>query len=85
MAGAGPIDPDQDPAARAGPGPPAGQLGERLAEHGDVVGGGVAAGVALAQHDRQRLTGALSAVVDEREQRMEAEGLVERWRGLFLV
>jgi len=38
----------------------AGELAQGLAQHGDVVGGGVAAGVARAQQHRQRFAGASS-------------------------
>jgi hypothetical protein len=51
-----------------------GDLGECRVEHGDVVGGGVAAGVAAAQRRGEELAG----VVAERQHGVIAEGLLER-------
>jgi hypothetical protein len=45
VCGSGRVDPDQDLAPGAGSRPVVGQLPQRLAEDGDVVGGGVRAGV----------------------------------------
>lgn len=56
-------------------------LGQRLVEHGDVVGGGVRAGVAATQHTGEELAG----VVTERHQRVIAEGPLERRRSLLLL
>ena len=47
-----------------------GQLRQRLLGDGDVVGGGVGAGVAGPQHHRQGFPAALGPVVEERAQRM---------------
>jgi hypothetical protein len=55
--------------------------GPGLVEHGDVVGGGVRPGVAATQHPCQELAG----VVAEREQRVVAEGPLERRRRLLLL
>jgi hypothetical protein len=58
-----------------------GDLGEGLVEDGDVVGGGVRAGPALAQHTGEGLAG----VVQETQQRVEPEGLLPgAGRGLLL-
>ena len=62
------------------PGPVAGQLRSACADDGDVVGGGVRAGVARPQQHRQRLPGPVGAVVDERAQRVEPEPALERRR-----
>jgi hypothetical protein len=61
------------------------ELGQGVAQHGDVVGDGVGPGVAPPQQNRQRLPGALGSVVEERAQRMEAEPALERWGGLLLL
>ena len=42
-----------------------GELGERVLDHGDVIGSSVGPGVARAQPEHQRLTSALAIVVDE--------------------
>lgn len=57
-----------------------GDLGERGVEDADVVGGGVRAGVAWPEQPGQELPG----VVQERQDRMVAEGGLERRRGLLL-
>ena len=67
------------------PRPMSGQLRQRLPGDGDVVGGGVRPGVPGPQHHRQRLPGAVRAVVDERPQRMEPEPAFERGRRVFLL
>ena len=71
------VDPDQHLAPRAGPGPVARELGEGALDDGDVIGGGVRPGVrpgvAGAEQHRQRFPGPGGPVVDEREQRVEAE------------
>jgi hypothetical protein len=54
---------------RSGPG----ELAQRVPKHLNVVGGGVAAGVARTQQQRQRLAGAVRTVIDEHGQRVEAE------------
>ena len=58
-----------------------GDLGERLVEDGDVVGGGVRAGVAAAHPGGEELAG----VVAERQHRVVAEGLLERGCGLLFL
>jgi hypothetical protein len=50
-----------------------GQLGERVGEHADVVGGVVGRGPAGAQESGDRLAGAPGPVVEEGQQRMESE------------
>jgi hypothetical protein len=50
-----------------------------------VVGGGVGAGVPGSQQDRQRLTGAVRAVVAERPERVMPVPVFERRRRTFLV
>jgi len=75
---------DQDRSARPAAGQVSGQLRERGFEYGDVVGGGVGAGVSLTQHGRKRLAGAVLAMVEEGQQRMETETLLER-RGCVLL
>ena len=75
VGGAGAVDPDQDLPAGPVPGPVRRQLAQRGPDDGEVVGGGVGAGVARAQQRRQRLTGAGGAVVDERPQRVDARTL----------
>jgi hypothetical protein len=61
------------------------QLPQRGADHRDVVGGGVRAGVAAAQQHRHRLPGPGLTVVDERGQRVMPEPALERRRREFLV
>jgi len=58
-----------------------GDLGQASVQDRDVVGGGVAAGVAGPQDAGQGLVG----VVQEPEYRVIAEGMLERRRGLFLL
>jgi hypothetical protein len=59
-----------------------GQLGQGLVQHGDVVGGGVGAGVPGSQHPGQGLVG----VVQEAQQRVESVSAFEMGCGLvFLV
>jgi hypothetical protein len=82
---AGGVGAHQDLAAGAGPRSVPGQLAQRLAQHGDVVGGGVGAGVARAQQHRKRLTGAGRAVIDERPQWMVAKPALKRRRRALLV
>jgi hypothetical protein len=65
-----------------------GQLRQRQVQHRDVVGGGVGVRASRAQHRRQRLSTAavaVRAVVDERQQRVEAEGAFERGGGRLLL
>lgn len=59
----------------------AGYLADRLVDDGDVIGGGVAAGVAGPQRDRQRLF----RVVTPCRQRMKAIRLLERRGGADLL
>jgi len=77
VGGAGAIGPDQDrlvpPAVR--------QLRERPLQHQQVVGGGVAAGVARAQQAGQGLAG----VVQPRTERVIAEAALDVALGAFLV
>jgi hypothetical protein len=56
-------------------------LRQCLIEHGDVVGGGVAAGVARPQDRREELAGVVQPGTD----RVEPEGVLERRAGLFLL
>ncbi len=58
-----------------------GDLGERGVEDGDVVGGGVRSGVTRPELGGEEFAG----VVAEGEQRVVAEGVLERRRGLFLL
>ena len=60
-------------------------LTHRLAALGDVVGGGVAAGIARPEQDRERLAGAGGPVVGERPQRVVCEPALERRPGLVLL
>jgi hypothetical protein len=60
-------------------------LGERSPGDGDVVGSGVRTRVALAQQERQRLSGPCLAVVGKGEQRVEPEPAFERRRRVFLI
>jgi hypothetical protein len=62
-----------------------GQLAQGGADDGDVVGGGVRAGVAAAQQHRHRLPGPGLAVIEERAQRVMPEAAFERRRGLLLL
>ena len=61
------------------------QLFERRTHHRDVIGRGVAARVARAQHHRQRLAGALAAVIGEHPQPVMAEPALERRCRVLLV
>jgi hypothetical protein len=81
MRAPGAIDADQHVLARPAP---AGQLGQRGAQHGDVVDDGVRAGVARPQQERQGLPGALLPVVEERPQWVEDEAALERRCGGLL-
>ena len=83
VAGPGPVGTDQDPATGPAAGPVPGQLGQRLAGHGDVVGFGVRPGVPRPQHHRQRLPDALGPVVEEGAQRVVPEPALERRRRLL--
>ena len=58
-----------------------GDLRDRRGQDGDVVGGGVRAGVPGAQHQRERLLGVLAP----HPERVVAEPLLERDRGPFLL
>jgi hypothetical protein len=58
-----------------------GDLSQGLVEHGDVVGSGVRPGVARPQRGGEELPG----VVQECQQRVVAEGVLERRRGLLLL
>ncbi len=60
---------------------PSGDLGDRLTQDLDVVGGGVGAGVPGPQLDREHLGG----VVTPHPERVEAERLLERDVSLFLL
>ncbi len=82
---AGGVGADEHLATRADARSRAGELAQRVAQHRQVVGGGVGAGVARSQRDRQRLAGAVGAVVDKRAQRVEAEATLERRPGVLLV
>jgi len=64
---AGAVGAGQDAASGRGAGAVAGQPGQRVTDHRDVVGGGVGPGVARPQQHRKRFTGAVGAVVDERD------------------
>ena len=61
------------------------QLGQGQTSGGDVVGGGVATRVAGPQQAGDRLSGSFTAVVDEREQRVVAEGLLPGRGGVFFL
>ena len=69
------------------PSPPQvfGQLGQGELGGGDVVGGGVGAGVAGPQQRGHRLSGTGLAVVDERDERVMAEGLLPGRGGVLLL
>jgi hypothetical protein len=71
--GARRVDPDQDLATRPSSSAVAGQLAQRLTDDGDVVFGGVRAGVPGPQQVRQRLPTAGGAVVAEAPQRVVPE------------
>jgi hypothetical protein len=62
-----------------------GELCQRVVEHGDVVGGGVAAGVATAQQTREGFPSAGVVVIEAAQQRVEAEGLLPSFGRVFLV
>jgi len=80
---AGPVSTDQDLLARSRV--RLGQLRQRGLGDGDVVGGGVGAGVAWTQMSHQRLTSPGWAVVAEGEQGMEPEASLERRCRVLLV
>ena len=86
---AGRIRPGQQP--RTAPGHRArrpgvfGQRRQRHVQHGDVVGGGVGAGVAGAQQPGQRLPAGDVGTVQETQQRVEPEGLLPGRRGVLLL
>src|SRR5450756_1212269 len=61
------------------------QLTQRVADHRNVIGGGVASRIAGPQQHRQRLPGPRGAVVGEGPQRMEAIAPLEGGPRLFLV
>lgn len=69
----GAVGTDQDLLARSGRVDP-GHLGQRVLGHGDVVLGGVGPGVAGAEQDRQRFSGAHGPVIEEGQQRVEPVG-----------
>lgn len=76
MGGSGPVDTDQDLGfARSG------DLGQGLAQHGAVVGGGVGSGVAGAQFHGQALHGVGAPC----RQGVEPERFLEGGGGFFLV
>lgn len=62
-----------------------GELGQGELGGFDVVGGGVGAGVAGPQQGSHRLSGPGLAVVDERDERMMAEGLLPGRGGVLLL
>ena len=64
---------------------PRGQLRESLTGDADVIGSGVRARVARTQLDRQRLTGPVAVMVDERAQRVVAETTFERRDGQLIL
>ena len=76
VGGAGAVGADQQLPAVGG-----GDLGDRVGEHLDVVGGGVRPGVPGAQHRGQELAG----VVAPHPERVEPEGPLERGRGVLLL
>lgn len=82
---AGGIGTDEHLAAGTPPGTVAGQLAQRIADEGDVVGGGVGAGVPRAQQEGEGFPAALSAVVDEGAQRVESVSALERRSRPLLV
>src|SRR5699024_3402296 len=61
------------------------ELGKGLTRHADVIAGGVGAGVAGTEVDRQRLPGPGLAVVQERAQGVVAEAALERRCRLLLL
>ncbi len=70
----------------ATPGPGVGwQRGDRHVQHLDVIGGGVAAGVARAQQPGQRLATGDVRAVQVAQQRVEAEALLPGRRGVLLL
>ena len=75
MGGAGAVDPDQHLAAGTAVGVER-QLSQGFTDDSDVVSGRVGAGVPGAQHHRQRFTGPVRAVIEERPQRVEPEPLL---------
>ena len=85
MRGSGAVGTDQHPPTRPVARHLAWKLRQRLLRHRDVVDGGVRPRVPRAQHQVQRLTRTLLAVVDERAQRMEPESAFERRTGVLLL
>src|SRR5699024_4052855 len=61
------------------------ELGERLPGEGDVIGGGVRAGVAGPVLDRPRVPWPFPAVMHECPERVVAEAAFDRWCGLLLL
>jgi hypothetical protein len=61
------------------------QLRQRVGEHPDVVGGVVGRGPAGAQQPRDRLAGPAGPVVEEGQQRVEAERALPRRGGALLL
>ena len=78
VAATGRVGPDEDRAAVA---VRVGKLVQGLVQDGDVVGGGVAAGVTRTQHPGQGFTGG----VEETQQRVVAEGVFPGRRRRFLL
>lgn len=76
VGGTGTVDGDQQVTAIPGR-----DAGDRLVEHGEVIGGGVGPGAAFAQQQRQRLTG----VVTPRLQRMTTPGALKSARRELLI
>jgi hypothetical protein len=62
-----------------------GQLRRRSLDHGDLIGSGIATGVARAQQHRQRLPGPAAAVVDEGAEWMKSIAALERRRRMLRV
>jgi len=62
-----------------------GELAQGGVDQGDLVGGVVGVGSALPQQRGQRLTGALRAVVNERQHRVETERALERRASALLL
>jgi hypothetical protein len=85
VGGPGGVGADQHLAAGPAAGAVAGELPQRGAGDGDVVGGGVGPGVAEPRQHRQWLPAARRAVVGEAPQWMESVAAFERRRGLLLV
>lgn len=60
------------------------QRRQRLFEHGDVVKGGVGAGITGPQQSSQRLTAGDLRTIQKRQQRVMAKGLLPRRRRVLL-